>query len=65
MQEYPEERLTMERLWERYQKDWLTTSDIAKFDGCTPKTARKRYGIRCGGMSISSLAHKKCELARK
>ena len=65
MREYPEERLTIERLWTMFQKDWLSTSEIAKFDGCSVWTARRRYGITGGGMSITSLAHLKCELARK
>ena len=63
--EYPEERNTTERLWAMYQKDWITTSEVARFDGCDPKTARRRYGIKNGGISISSLAHLKCQLARK
>lgn len=63
--EYDEERSCVERLWTAFQKDWLTTSEIAKFDGCSDKTARRRYGIKNGGMAISTLAHKKCELSRK
>lgn len=65
MKEYPEERLTIERLWLMYNKDWLSTSEIAQFDGCSSKTVRRRYKIKNGGMSISTLAHLKCELSRK
>ena len=63
--EYPEERLTIERLWTMFQKDWLTTSEIARFDGCSVSTVRRRYGIKGGGMAISTLAHMKCQLSRK
>ena len=63
--EFPEERLIVERLWQTFQKDWLTTSEIAKFDGCSPKTAHRRYKITGGGISINCLAHMKCQLARK
>lgn len=63
--EFPEERLTIERLWAIFQKDWLTTAEIAMFDGCSERTVRRRYNIKKGGMSIGSLAHMKCELARK
>lgn len=63
--EYPEERLLIERLWAMFEKDWITASEIAKFDGCSAKTAKRRYQFVNGGMSIVSLAHMKCELARK
>ena len=63
--EYPEERLTVERLWTMFQKDWISTAEIAKFDGCSVSTVRRRYHIKNGGMSISTLAHLKCELSRK
>lgn len=63
--EFPEERLITERLWQMFQKDYLTTSEIAKFDGCSAKTARRRYAINGGGMNIGTLAHLKCQLARK
>lgn len=65
MREYPEERLTIERLWSMFQKDWLSTAEIAQFDGCSARTAKRRYGLTKGGMSITSLAHLKCQLARK
>ena len=64
MKEYPEERMTIERLWLMFHKDWLTTSEIAKFDGCSGKTARRRYGIKNGGMAIGTLAHLKCKVSR-
>lgn len=63
--EYPEERLTVERLWTMFQKDWLSAKEIAQFDGCSERTARRRYNIKNGGISITSLAHLKCQLARK
>ena len=63
--EYPEERNTVERLWQMFGKDWITTGEVAKFDGCDPKTVRRRYNIKNGGISISSLAHLKCQLARR
>lgn len=65
MKEYPEERMIVERLWAMFQKDWISTSEIARFDGCSPKTAHRRYGIVGGGMNIGSLAHLKCRLARR
>lgn len=65
MREFPEERMIVERLWQMFQKDWVTTAEIAKFDGCSPKTARRRYSIVGGGMNIGSLAHLKCVLARR
>ena len=64
MKEFPEERLLIERLWAAFGKDWLNIKEIAQFDGCTPRTAKRRYGIT-GGMSIVSLAHMKCQLSRK
>lgn len=63
--EYPEERLIVERLWQLFQKDWLSTAEIAQFDGCSSKTAHRRYQITGGGMNICSLAHMKCQMARK
>lgn len=65
MKEYPEERLIVERLWQMYGKDYLTTAEVATFDGCCPKTAHRRYNITGGGISINCLAHMKCKLARK
>ena len=65
MKEYPEERLLIERLWSTFGKDWLSISEIAQFDDCHPRTAKRRYDIKNGGMSIVCLAHRKCEMARK
>lgn len=65
MKEFPEERILIERLWETFGKDWLTAKEIAAFDGCSPKTAKRRYGISSNGMSIVCLAHLKCQLSRK
>lgn len=64
MSEYPEERTLISQLWERFGKDWLRTSDVAAYDGCSVQTARRRYNIQNGGISIVCLAHKKCQLAR-
>ena len=64
MKEFPEERILIERLWETFGKDWLSVSEIAKFDGCSTKTVKRRSGIT-GGASIVSLAHLKCQLSRK
>ena len=63
MSEYPEERLLIQNLWDRFHKDYLKVSEIAQYDGCSTQTVRRRYGIR-GGMSITSLAHLKCQMAR-
>lgn len=65
MREYPEERLIIERLWNRFNKDHLTAAEIAEFDGCCVRTAKERYNIQKGGMNITTLAHMKCERARK
>lgn len=62
--EYPEERLLIQQLWERFNKDWIKIKEIAEFDGCSVQTVRRRYGITSGGISIVCLAHKKCQLAR-
>ena len=47
-------------------KGRVTVAEIARYDGCDPRTVRARYGIRkgVGGLDIAILAHKKCELAR-
>lgn len=65
MKEFPEERLIVEKLWQTFGKDWLSVSEVAKFDGCCPKTAKRRYGISSNGISIVCLAHLKCQLSRK
>lgn len=65
MREFPEERLITERLWEAFQKDWLSIKEVARFDGCSERTAKRRYQISSTGIGIGSLAHKKCELSRK
>jgi len=65
MKEYPEERQLVELLWSIYHKDWLLLHEIAEIDKCHPRTAKRRYGVPNGGMSIVSLAHRKCEMARK
>lgn len=64
MSEYPEERLLIQQLWERFGKDWLKTSEIAQYDNVSVQTARRRYSIQNGGMSICTLAHLKCMKAR-
>ncbi len=63
--EFEEERLTAERLWNAFRKDWLSLQEVAKYDGCDPRTAKRRYGITAKGISISSLAHMKCLISRK
>lgn len=65
MKEYEEERLCVEHIWKQFGKDWLTLAEIAKLDGCCVRTVKKRYGIRTNGMSVTSLAHMKCRLARQ
>lgn len=62
--EYEEERLTAERLWKEFHKDYVSLEEIARYDGCCVRTVKKRYNIS-GGISITSLAHLKCRLARK
>ena len=44
----------------------MTVKEISEYDGCDPRTVRKRYGIQKGvnGLDIAILAKKKCELAR-
>ena len=64
MSEYPEERLLIQNLWDRFHKDFLKTAEVADYDGCSAQTVRRRYGITGGGISIVCLAHKKCQLAR-
>lgn len=61
--EYPEERNLIQMLWERFHKDYIKTSEIAAFDGCSSQTVRRRYGIK-NGISIVALAHLKCMKAR-
>ena len=34
MSEYPEERLLIQNLWERFHKDFLKTAEVADYDGC-------------------------------
>ena len=64
MSEYPEERILIQMLWERFHKDWLKTGEIAQYDNVSVQTARRRYNIQNGGMSICTLAHLKCMKAR-
>ena len=33
MSEFPEERLLIQNLWERFHKDYLKVSEIAQYDG--------------------------------
>lgn len=63
--EYAEERLTAERLWKHFHKDFITLQELAMYDGCCVRTVKKRYGISGSGICITSLAHLKCQLARK
>ena len=61
--EYPEERILIQTLCERFHKDYIRTSEVAAFDGCSSQTVRRRYGIK-NGISIVALAHLKCQMAR-
>ena len=61
--EFPEERILIQRLWEQFHKDYISTGEVAQFDGCSLQTVRRRYGIK-KGINITSLAHLKCKLAR-
>jgi len=63
--EYEEERLTAERLWDTFHKDFITLQELAMYDGCCVRTVKKRYGISGNGICITSLAHIKCRLARQ
>ena len=63
--EFEEERLIIEHIWQRFGKDWLTLQEVADLDGCCVRTVKKRYGITANGISVASLAHLKCRLARK
>ena len=42
-------------------KAWLTLKDVAQYDGCDVRTARKRYGIEGNGINRALLARKICE----
>ena len=67
MAEYKAYRLVLENLYEQFNgKGFVTVQEIAKYDGCDPRTVRSRYGIGRGvqGLDISILAQRKCELAR-
>ena len=64
MKEYEEERLACERLWKEFHKDWLSLEDVAAYDRCDPRTAKRRYNIGTHGISLTTLAHLKCELSR-
>lgn len=63
--EFEEERLTAERLWNVFHKDFITLQELATYDGCCVRTVKKRYGINGNGICITSLAHLKCRLARR
>lgn len=64
MTEYKEYRFVLEQLRERFgDKNWLALHEIAEYDGCCARTAKKRYGITGVGMDITVLAARKCELA--
>jgi hypothetical protein len=62
--EFEEERLTVERLWNHFHKDFITLQEIAMYDGCCVRTVKQRYGIN-GGVCLTTLAHLKCKLSRK
>lgn len=68
MKEYPEYRLVLENLRHEFgNRNFITVSELARFDGCCARTVVKRYGIKkeAGGIDIAILAHRKCELANK
>ena len=64
--EYPEYRDVLEQLNLVFgPKNWISTAEVAEYDGCCVRTIKKRYGIRkgVGGIDKAVLARKKCELA--
>ena len=65
--EYAEYRLVYQSLKEHFGKGWLSVIEIAEYDGCDPRTAKKRYSIPKGakGIDIAVLAKRKCALAHK
>lgn len=45
---------------------WITSAELAKYEGCDVRTVNKRYGIPKGanGIDRSILARRKCLLAK-
>ena len=46
------------------EKAWLSLADIARYDGCDTRTARKRYDIPGNGINRALLARKICMKGR-
>lgn len=65
--EYAEYRIVIEALTRHFGKAWITIAELAEYEGCDPRTAKKRYAISkgVGGIDITVLAHRKCALAHK
>lgn len=66
MAEHKAYRLVLENLYQHFGHGFITVAEIAKYEGCDPRTVRKRYDIskKVNGIDIAILATKKCELAR-
>ena len=65
--ELPEYRTVYADLTEKFgQGAWITLSQLAEYDGCDKRTARKRYHIPRSehGINKSLLARRICEKAR-
>lgn len=59
--ELPEYRDNYEALCEKFpEKMLLTAVEVAAYCGIDPRTARKRYEIGRGGITIPTLARRMC-----
>lgn len=64
--EYAEYRDVMQELIEIFgQKTFITSAELARAEGCDPRTVNKRYGIpkEAKGIDRAVLARRKCQMA--
>ena len=60
--EYPDYRNIIEDLNTKFNgKSRLSILEVAEYDGCCDKTAKKRYGIGKEGINVCILARLICE----
>ena len=65
--EFDEYRLVLESLSESFgNRAWITSAELARYEGCDVRTVNKRYGIPKGanGIDRSILARRKCLMAK-
>lgn len=59
-------RVVVEDLKQTFgEKAWITSAELARYEGCDARTVNRRYGIPKGvnGIDRNILARRKCQMA--